>query len=200
MTKVKLSKLEKIFYLISAILALAAIIMMVGTAIVPTEATGVKQKIDAGFYGYELVFGLKDGDLSGLKFSVLALIPYVLALAGIVLLIFRIIDKFISKKFDFLIVALLLVASLLFFFSGNFVVYSANLVGELFASFDYRLSYGLIISGVSAVLSAGFTFSSFVLSEFVKVTEEQTENKKEEQVEHKTEEKTEESKETKTEK
>ena len=196
MTKVKLSKLEKIFYLISAIFALAAIIMMVGTAIVPTESTGVKQKIDAGFYGYELVFGLKDGDLSGLRFSVLALIPYVLALAGIVLLIFRIIDKFISKKFDFLIVGLLLVASLLFFFSGSFVVYSANLVGELFASFDYKLSYGLIISGVSVVLSAGFTFSSFVLSEFVKVTEEQIENK----IENKTEEKIEESKEIKTEK
>ena len=155
MSKVKLTKLKTTFYIISAVFALAAIIMMIGTAIVPTEATGVKQKIDAGFYGYEIVFGLKDGDLAGLKFSFLALIPYVLALAGIVLLVFRIIDKFISRKYDFLISGLLVAASLLFFFSGSFAVYSENLVGELFASFDYRLSYGLIVSGVLAILSAG---------------------------------------------
>lgn len=179
MTKVKLTKLEKTLYVLALVFALVSVIMMVGTAIVPTEATGVKQKIDAGFYGYEIVFGIKDGDLSGLKFSFLAFLPYFLALAGIVLLVFRVLDKFLSKKFDFLIAGILLVSSLLFFFSGNFVVYSANLVGELFSAFSYKISYGLIVSGVCAFVAAGLAIASFVLSEVAIITEETAEKKEE---------------------
>ncbi len=180
MTKVKLTKLEKTLYILSAIFALAAIIMIVGTSIVPTETTGIKQKIDSGFYGYELVFGLKDGDLSGLKFSFLAFLPYLFTLAGFVLLVIRILDKFLTKKFDFLITGLFLVSSILFFISGNFAVFSANLVGKLFASFNYKISYGLIVSGICAFISAGLSLVSYMLSEFVPIENEITETQENE--------------------
>ena len=98
MTRVQLNKLEKMLYIIAAVFALAVIILIVGASVVPTDATGVKQKIDAGFYGYDIVFGLKDGDVYGLRFSFMALLPYIFTLAGMVLLVFRILDKYVSRK------------------------------------------------------------------------------------------------------
>ena len=167
MTKVQLKRLEKILYVLATLFSLAAIIMMVCTAVVPTEITGVKQKVDAGFYGYDITFGLKDGDIYGLKFSVLALLPYVFVVAGIVLLVFRIIDKFISRKFDFMIAGIFLLSALLYFLSNNFLVFSENLVGELYNSFEYQISYGLIISGACSVIAGGLAASSYILEEFV---------------------------------
>lgn len=175
MTKVQLKKLKRILYIVSAVLGVVSLIMMIGVSIVPDEITNVKQKIDAGFYGYDIVFGIKDGELAGLKFSFLALLPYIFALAAVVLLVFRILDKYLSKKFDFLIASLFLVSSLLFFLSGNFVVYSANLVGELFKSFDYKLSYGLIVSGVCSLISMCCVVASFVSGEMIKVSEDNLE-------------------------
>lgn len=174
MTKVQLKKLKRILYIVSAVLGIVALIMMIGVSIVPDEITNVKQKIDAGFYGYDIVFGIKDGELAGLKFSFLALLPYIFALAGVVLLVFRILDKYLSKKFDFLIASLFLVSSLLFFLSGNFIVYATNLVGELFKSFDYKLSYGLIVSGVCSLISMCCVVASFVSEELIHIDEEKS--------------------------
>ena len=179
MTKVQLTKLEKLLYTLAAVFALVAIIMIVGASVKPIEATGVKQKIDSGFFGYDIIFGLKDGDIYGLKFSFLALLPYLFAIAGLVLLVFRIIDKFVSRKFDFLIAALFLIAAILYFLSNNFIVYADNLVGELYNSFDYRISYGTIISGTLSVLAGGLAATNYILEEFVEVKEAETQEKQE---------------------
>ncbi len=186
MTKQSLNKLEKLFYILAIVLAVASIALIFTTAVMPTEFTGVKQKIDGGFYGYEIVFGIKDGELTGLKFSFLALLPYLFVIAGIVLVILRLIKKITSRKYDYLISLLFLIATILFMFSNFFLVFSSNLVGELFSSFSYRISYGTIISGVCSFLAGGLVIANAIIGEYVKPSEAKTkENASENVIEQK---------------
>ena len=75
------SNLGKLLYLVAAALGVVAVVMMFARVV---EYEVLKETV--GFKGSEVVFGYTNElDVKTLKFSFMALLPYVLVLVGVVL-------------------------------------------------------------------------------------------------------------------
>ncbi|MBQ4541652.1 MAG: hypothetical protein IJA23_02235 [Clostridia bacterium] len=149
------SNLGKILYFIAAVLGVVAIVMMfVNTVKVPDTDLGVLGTVEGESYsGLKVAFGYKENDVAVFKFSFMGLLPYLLVLAGTVLVLVNALAKKGNKIFDFVSIAALIVAGVLFFIMPNFMVFADNLVGNIAAEIDYEIAIGAIVSAISAIAS-----------------------------------------------
>lgn len=154
MKKKQFFTLQNILYLVVSVLSVVTICMMFVTAFTTTQsATVLGQTVEnvTTYTGLEAIFGKEDV----LLFSFMNLLSYILVLAALVLLILKLCGVLKSKVFDYVIVALFVVAAVFFFLTVQFVVWeeSAKSVLDL-AQSTYALGAGTIVAGVLSLLSA----------------------------------------------
>ena len=153
--KKKGSNLGKILYAVAAVLGLVAVAMLFVRAVsVPDVETLVGTiETDAGYTGFETVFGKSEEDVKILSFSFMALLPVLLAVAGIVLSALQATSKKGSKLFDLVIVACFVVAGVLYFIMPSFLVFADNIVAKALAEIDYTLGVGSIVAAISSIVA-----------------------------------------------
>lgn len=154
----KLETIKRYSYIIIAVLCLIAVCMIFAISVKPVSASGIKNKIDSGFYGYDVVFGFKEGSLYGLKFSFLALLAYLMAVGCIAISVVQFVRNLKNKKtiviLEYVLTAMLAICVILFILQFCFLNYSDNLVGTLFDYVNYRPAVGSIISCLCCLCSA----------------------------------------------
>ena len=106
-----------------------------------------------GLSGLKVAFGYSEKEISALSFSIFALLPYVLALAGTVLTALNTFGKKGSKLFDFVSIGAFVAAGVMFFLMPGFMVFAETLAGVVLKAIEWELAIGSIIAGVCAVLA-----------------------------------------------
>lgn len=151
----KLETIKRYSYIIIAVLCLVAICMIFAVSVKPVNASKMKNKIDSGFYGYEVVFGFKEGSLYGLKFSFLALLAYLMAVGCIAISVVQFVRNLKNKNtimvLEYILTAMLAICVVLFILQFCFLNYGDNLVGNLFDYVNYMPAIGSIISCASCL-------------------------------------------------
>ena len=141
------SGLGKLLYFVAAALGVVAVVMMFARV---AEYEVLKETV--GFKGSEVVFGYTNElDVETLKFSFMALLPYLLALVGVVLTLVNTFAKKNNKIFDFVSIVAFVAAGVLFFFMPSFMVFGKNAI--ISKNIDYKLAFGAIISAIAAIAS-----------------------------------------------
>ena len=148
------SNLGKIFGVVAAVLGLVAICMIfVDTIKIPDTEIFGKVVEGKGYSGLDVVFGFKSEDVAVFNFSIIALLPYLLIIAGVVLSVLNCARKG-NKVLDFVTAGLFIVAAVLCFLMPSFVVCSDTLPGKIAAEVDYTLAVGAIVSAISSIFAA----------------------------------------------
>ena len=147
--------LGKILYLIAAVLGVVSIVMMfVDTVKIPDTDLGVLGTVEGeGYSGMKIAFGYKEDDVAVFGFSFMALLPYLLALAGVVLSAVNMLAKKSNKILDLVAVVAFVVAGVLFFIMPNFMVFADTITGKIAAEIDYKITIGAIVSAITAIAS-----------------------------------------------
>ena len=147
------SNLGKVLGMVAAILGLVAICMIfVDTIKVPDTKVLGKVVEGEGYTGLEVVFGFKSDDVAVFNFSIMALLPYLLIIAGVVFSILN--AKKTNKTLDFVTAGLFVVAAVLCFLMPSFVVCADTLLGKVAAEIDYEITTGAIVSAVASIAAA----------------------------------------------
>ncbi len=145
----KKNNIGKILYGLAVVLGLVALAMIFVDA-VELSMKGISQT--EGLTGLEVAFGRSENDVKILEFSIMALLPVILAVAGVVLSALQAVAKKGSKLLDFVIVACFVVAGVLYFVMPSFVVYSDAMA--LFKdAYVKKLAIGSIVSAVCSILA-----------------------------------------------
>lgn len=169
MAKKKLSKksfnLGKVLYFVAAVLGIVALVMMfVETVKVPDTDLGILGKVEyEGYSGLKVAFGHKENDVAILKFSFMALLPYLLVVAGIVLTVLNMVGKKSNKILDFVSAIALVVAGVLFFIMPSFMVFADNLIAKVVAEADFKIVTGAIVSAISSIAAGVIVFCKTIL-------------------------------------
>jgi hypothetical protein len=149
--------LGKILYLIAAVLGVVAIVMMfVDTVKIPDVDLGALGTVEGeGYSGMKVAFGYKEDDVAVFGFSFMALLPWILVIAGVVLTALNTFSKKGSKLFDFISIAAFIVAGVLFFIMPNFMVFAETLAGAVWEAFEWKLAVGAIVAAVCSIVAGG---------------------------------------------
>lgn len=143
----------KILGFIVALLGLVAVCMVFVDAVTTGDKEVFGATIEGVKYsGIKVAFGVKENDIAVLKFSIMALLPVVLALAGTVLSVFNTLKKD-AKLINFIIAGMFVVAGVLYFIMPNFMVFADTLAGGVAEALEFKLAIGSIIAGVCSVLA-----------------------------------------------
>lgn len=147
------SNLGKVLGIVAAILGLVAICMIfIDTIKVPDTKLLGKVVEGEGYTGLEVAFGFKTDDVAVFNFSIMALLPYLLIIAGIVFSILNAKKK--NKTLDFVTAGLFVVAAVLCFLMPNFVVCADTLLGKIAAEIEYEITTGAIVSAGASLIAA----------------------------------------------
>ena len=139
--------------LLSAVLGLVAVVMFFLTVVNYTAVKGIESLENVtGYTGLQTALGYSDGEfirVTVLEFSIMNLLPYVLALVGAVLSVFSYLGKG-SKLFAFVSAGCFIVSAVLFFMYPSFIVLPkvTGLVKE-----NFSLAIGAIIGGIASVIA-----------------------------------------------
>ena len=149
------SNLGKVLGLVAAVLGLVAVCMIfVNTIKVPdTKVLGTVIEGE-GYTGLEVVFGFKTDDVAVFGFSIMALLPYLLIIAGSVFAVLNSQSKKANKTLDFVTAGLFVVAAILCFLMPSFVVFGDTILGKIAAEIDYEITTGAIVSAVASIVAA----------------------------------------------
>lgn len=144
----------KILEILAASLGLIALLMIfVNTIKIPDTKILGKAIEGTGYTGLNIVFGLKENDVAIFSFSIMALIPYLLVIGGIIISISNAAKK--TNKGRTLISAILFaVAGVFYFLMPNFIVCASTLGGKVAAEIDYVLTTGAIISAITSLTAS----------------------------------------------
>lgn len=157
--------LNQIMSIVAIVLGVVALAMMfVVTVNVPATDLGVLGTVEyEGYTGLNVAFGYSENEVAILSFSFMALLPYVMVLAGIVLTALNTFGKKSRRLFDDLAGGLFLVAGVMFFMMPNFMVFADNIVAKVAAELEYKAVIGAIVAGVGAVVSGVAMFAKTLL-------------------------------------
>jgi len=148
-----------IFYAIALLLGALAVAMIFA------NVCGIQNENNMAYEltGIQATFGYSEqtkllGTLYYTNFSILNLLVYVLLIAGVMLTILKMFKVIKSGTFDYVIVALFVVAGILYFMVPNFVVYgndwSTAVNIALKAGGAKVVLAGGIVGGISSILAA----------------------------------------------
>jgi hypothetical protein len=152
--KTKKSNLGKILSFVAIVLGVVATAMIFVAAVKTPDVELLGKTVKGeGLSGLKVAFGYSEDKLVGLSFSIFALLPYVLALAGAVLTALNTFGKKNSKLFDFISIGAFVAAGIMFFLMPGFMVFADTLTGAALKLVEWELAVGSIVAGVSAVLA-----------------------------------------------
>ncbi len=164
----KAKSLNKLLALVGALLAIVAVVMIFLPQV--TESN-----YDSQFNGMKIAFGsneLKIGSFNvNVNFSFLNLLAYILVVVGLVINVLQLVGIGKGKLMTFIAGAALIAGGILFFFAVNFSSYSlklgSNTTNYKFAEsviFSFKLGYGAIVGGITAIVSGLCALGNAVLS------------------------------------
>ena len=147
--------LNQIMSVVAIVLGVVALAMMFVTTVnVPATDLGVLGTVEyEGYTGLNVAFGYSENDVAILSFSFMALLPYVMVLAGIVLTALNTFGKKGSKLFDFVSIGAFIAAGVLFFLMPSFMVFADNLAGAILEAIEWELAIGAIVSAICSVVA-----------------------------------------------
>ena len=147
----------KILGVLAALLGIVAICMIfIETVKVPdTKVLGVVVE-GSGYTGLKVAFGFKESDIGVFAFSFMALLPYLLAIGGVVLSVLNATSKKGNKMLDFVSAALFVVAGVFFFLMPGFVVGADTALGKIAEAVEYEFATGAIVSAITAIVAGLF--------------------------------------------
>ncbi len=157
--------LNQIMSVVAIVLGVVALAMMFVTTVnVPATDLGVLGTVEyEGYTGLNVAFGYSENDVAILSFSFMALLPYVMVLAGIVLTALNTFGKKSSRLFDDIAGGLLLVAGVMFFMMPNFMVFADNIAAKVVAELDFKIVIGAIVAAVSSLVAGVAMFAKTFL-------------------------------------
>lgn len=145
MAKKKSKNNSQLFNLSAVIFGVAAICMLF---VVGVKYTGKYFGSESSLTGAEVVFG----NDNGFGFSFMAMLPYVLTLAGVALLVLK---AFKVVDLEIIAFAAFVVAAVLFFLSASFVVIPDETLDKVVrAAGDFTLGIGSVLAGVFSAFAA----------------------------------------------
>lgn len=139
--------------LLSAVLGLVSVVMIFLTVVNHTAFKGIESMESVkSFTGLQTALGYSEGEFvkaTVLEFSIMNLLPYVLALVGAVLSVFSYLGKG-NKLFAFVSAGCFIVSAVLFFIYPSFIILPkvTVLVKE-----NFSLAIGAIIGGIASVIA-----------------------------------------------
>ena len=86
----------------------------------------------------------------------MALLPYLLAVGGVIVSVLNATSKKGNKMLDFVSAVLFVVAGVFFFLMPGFVVGADTSLGKIAGAIEYELATGAIVSAISAVVAGVF--------------------------------------------
>ncbi len=140
MAKKKKSKCQNLLYVAALVLGVVAICMIFVDSVSVDVILGT-----VTYTGLQTTFGYATEYVTYFSFSILNLIPYLLALCAVIMLALRLTKNTKAKTMDWLAVVAFAVAAVLFFVAPSLVV------SELYKNATKALATGTIISAVSAL-------------------------------------------------
>lgn len=145
----------KIIYAVAALLGIVAVVMLFVEAVrVPDVETALGTiESDYGYSGMEVAFGVSEEDIKILSFSFMALLPVILAIAGVVLSAIQALSKKGSKLLDYVAVICFVVAGVLYFIMPSFMVFADTVLGAVAAEFEFKLAAGSIVAAIASILA-----------------------------------------------
>lgn len=156
---------QKIFYLISTLLAVVAICMIF------VDVSAITKNGDSAFVltGLQATFGYSE-TISGLglshttvvsTFSILNLLIYVCLIVGVVLSILKLLNIAKFKSVDWVIIALFAVSALLYLFMPTFVVYGKDIVDVVSVAVKNGATKSLMVGSLIGTIAS--LFASFLV-------------------------------------
>lgn len=146
--------LGKILSFVAIVLGVVAVVMMfVSTVKTPDVEVLGKTVEGEGVSGLKVAFGYSEKEVAQLSFSFMALLPYLLALVGVVLTALNTFGKKGSKLFDFVSIGAFIAAGVLFFLMPSFMVFADNLAGAILEAIEWELAIGAIVSAICSVVA-----------------------------------------------
>ena len=103
--------------------------------------------------GLQVAFGYSEKEISCLAFSFMALLPWVLVIAGVVLTALNTFSKKGSKLFDFISIGAFIAAGVLFFMMPSFMVFAETLSGVVLEALEWKLAAGAIVAGACSIVA-----------------------------------------------
>lgn len=153
------SLLGKVIYALAIVAGIAAICMMFVTSL-RIEGNLSFLRSTSEFTGAQTTFGYATENATYFQFSFMNLLPYVLVLVAVVLTALKLFGVLKSNLFDFLSLAMFVVAGVFFFLTVNFAVMSEglsnaiNVANRLTTVVTTHLGVGAIVAGVLSLVSA----------------------------------------------
>lgn len=146
--------LKSLLGIVAAVLGVVALAMMfVKSVKVPDTDLGVLgTKEGSGYTGFQVIFGFTNElDVKTLEFSFMALVPYLLALGGVVVVLINTFKKKGSRLFDYVTICLFVVAGVMFFLLPGFMVFGEYAV--ISKNAEFGLAVGAIVSAVCSIVA-----------------------------------------------
>lgn len=154
--KKKSSNLGRILYFVALALGVVAICMLFVNAVAtPDVKTALATVEGEKVTGLQVAFGYSEKEIEILGFSFMALLPWILVIAGVVLTALSTFSKKGSKLFDFISIAAFIVAGVLFFIMPNFMVFAETLAGAVWEALEWKLAIGSIVAAVCSIVAGG---------------------------------------------
>ena len=145
---------QKIFNIIALLLGVATLAMLFLSVVKNPDTTVLGATIKgAELSGLEVAFGYSENSVKCLSFSFMALLPWLLALIGVVLTIINVVSKKATKIFTYISIVLFVGAGVMFFLMPNFMVFADSISGVVLKNLTWKLAIGSIIAGVCSILS-----------------------------------------------
>jgi len=150
------SNLGKVLGIVAAVLGIVAVCMIfIDTIKIPDSKILGKVIEGEGYTGLQVAFGYKTDDVAVFNFSIMALLPYLLMIVGVIFSLLNA-NKKGNKGFDFVTALVFAAAAVLCFLMPSFVACSDTLLGEIAAEIDYVVATGAIVSAIASILAAVF--------------------------------------------
>lgn len=154
MSKKSKLTLKTILYSVAVVLGVVSICMMFASAFAVTQSVTILGQTAENvtvYTGVQAVFGKEDV----LAFSFMNLLSYILVLVGAVFAVLKACGVLKSKIFDYVIIALFVVAALFFFLTVQLLAWNETTKSILdVAQSTYSLGAGPIVSAILSLCSA----------------------------------------------
>lgn len=148
--------------LLSALLGIVAVVMIFFTAVNYTAVKGISKLEDVTQYtGLQTAFGYSEGSgikVEVLKFSIMNLLPWLLALGGAVVSVFCYLSKG-SKLFALISAGCFIVSAVFFFIYPSFIVLPEL---SIFVKDNFSLAWGTIVAGIVSALAGLVSLATVV--------------------------------------
>lgn len=164
MAKKKKNNSGKIFSFAALALGVVAICMLFVTVVATPDKTVASVTVEGiKVSGLKAAFGYSEKEIEILAFSFMALLPWVLVLAGTVLAALNTFSKKASKVLDFVAVVAFVAAGVMFFIMPSFLVFAETISGAVWKALEWKLAVGAIVAAVASIAAGALILAKNLL-------------------------------------